>query len=89
MTAKITVEELATDLVAILDRVEHKGERITIVRDGQSIADLVPRGCPPGITARELVERVGNLALPGEGFADDLEAIQANQGVADVPEWPC
>jgi antitoxin (DNA-binding transcriptional repressor) of toxin-antitoxin stability system len=88
MAAQITVEELETDLAAVLDRVEHNGERITIVRDGRCVAELVPSRRPSGITAKELIDRVGNLALPGEGFADDLEVIQANQGVADAPEWP-
>jgi hypothetical protein len=36
----------------------------------------------------ELIARIGNLKMPGDGFADDLEAIQAEQGVVEFPEWP-
>ena len=42
----------------------------------------------PGITARELIAQVGNLKFPGGGFADALEAAQAAQPPAEMPEWP-
>ena len=42
----------------------------------------------PGITASELIAKVGNLEMPGDGFADALEAVQAEQGLAEMPEWP-
>jgi hypothetical protein len=43
---------------------------------------------PPGITASELIAAVGNLEMPGGGFADALEAVQASQPLAEMPEWP-
>ena len=42
----------------------------------------------PGITASELIAKVGNLKFPGDGFADALEAVQAKQGLAETTEWP-
>lgn len=42
----------------------------------------------PGITASELLANVGNLEMPGDGFADDLEAVLAEQGLAEMPDWP-
>ena len=42
----------------------------------------------PGTTASELIAKVGNLKFPGDGFADDLESVQAKQGLADTTEWP-
>ena len=43
---------------------------------------------PPGITIEELLATVGNLKMPGSGFADALEAVQAAQPLAEMPEWP-
>ncbi len=47
-----------------------------------------PERVQSGVTARDLIAAVGNLKMPGEGFADDLEAVQAAQGIAEMPEWP-
>ena len=41
MTMSITIEEVTTSLLDLLDRVS-KGEEITILKDGQQIARLVP-----------------------------------------------
>lgn len=41
MTASITIEEATTNLLDLLDRA-NKGEEITILKDGQQIARLVP-----------------------------------------------
>jgi antitoxin (DNA-binding transcriptional repressor) of toxin-antitoxin stability system len=41
MTASITIEEATTNLLDLIDRVG-KGEEITILKDGQQIARLVP-----------------------------------------------
>lgn len=43
---------------------------------------------PPGITIEELIAAVGNLELPGGGFADALEAVQAAQPLTEMPDWP-
>jgi hypothetical protein len=47
-----------------------------------------PDRVQPGITVEELIARVGDLKLPDGGFADDLEAVQASQPLAEMPEWP-
>jgi antitoxin (DNA-binding transcriptional repressor) of toxin-antitoxin stability system len=41
MTASMTIEEVTINLLDLLDRV-NKGEEITILRDGEQIARLVP-----------------------------------------------
>lgn len=63
------------------------------IKPDNRFSDEEESGCnpphhKPGITVADLVARVGNLQMPGDGFADDLEAIQAAQGVAEMPEWP-
>jgi antitoxin (DNA-binding transcriptional repressor) of toxin-antitoxin stability system len=88
METKVTATELAKNLADILNRVRYRGERFLIMRNGEAVANLGPPEGPPGITAAELVARLGDLAMPGDGFADDLEAIQANQPKAEFPEWP-
>lgn len=41
MTASITIEEASNNLLDLLERA-NKGEEITILKDGQQIARLVP-----------------------------------------------
>lgn len=84
----ITPEELAENLSEIMKRVHEHCEQF-VVRQGE---DVIMRLEPPvkrkGITIDELVSRIGNLKMPGDGFADDLEAIHASQGYAEMREWP-
>ena len=87
MERTLTVADLAKSLTAVLDRVRG-GERFLIECDGEAIATIAPPSPKPGITGRELAARLGDLMPPGDGFADDLEAIQAAQPRASAPEWP-
>jgi prevent-host-death family protein len=88
METMITATELSRQLSDILNRVKYRGEKFIIQRNGETIATLAPAAEKPGITVKELVARIGNLSMPGDGFADDLEAIHAEQGIAELPEWP-
>ncbi len=88
MHIKISADDLETNLSVILSRIRERGEQFVIERDGEEVAMLAPMPASTGITLRELVDRVGDLALPGDGFADDLEVIQASQPPADMPQWP-
>lgn len=87
MESTVTEADLAARLTDVLDRV-HGGERFVVKRDGQVMAVLHPPHPQPGITPEELVARIGDLPMPGDGFADDLEAIQAAQRPATLPQWP-
>jgi len=88
METRVTDAELARDLADILSRVHDRGERFVVVRDGEPVATLAPSESPPGITVAELIARTGDLGMPGDGFADDLEWVQAHQPKAEFPEWP-
>jgi antitoxin (DNA-binding transcriptional repressor) of toxin-antitoxin stability system len=88
METKITATELAKNLSDILNRIRYRGERFVVERNGEPVASLAPISAPPGITVQEFLDRLGHLELPGDGFADDLEAIQAAQPKAEFPEWP-
>ncbi len=41
-----------------------------------------------GVTGREIAERIGDLHMPADGFADDIEAVPAALAPAGSPEWP-
>jgi prevent-host-death family protein len=85
----ITATELARRLSDVLNRIRYRGERFIVERNGEPVAALGPvAAAPRGITLGELVARLGDLAPPGDGFADDLEAIQAAQPLPELPEWP-
>jgi antitoxin (DNA-binding transcriptional repressor) of toxin-antitoxin stability system len=88
METTITATELSKRLSDVLNRVKYRGERFIIQRNGETIATLAPAVEKPGIPVKELVARIGNLSMPGDGYADDLEAIHAEQGVIELPEWP-
>jgi len=89
METKLSPTDLANNLADVLERVSDRGERFVIERDGRRIATIAPpRPGPPGITIDELIARIGDLKMPGDGFADDVEEVQASQGVATVPAWP-
>lgn len=43
----------------------------------------------PVVTLREIAERLGGLTMPGDGFADDIEAAhKAMNRPIELPEWP-
>lgn len=85
METTISVEELAERLTDLLDRVQARGKRVVIERDGKAVAVLSPPQPKRGITGAELMASIGHLRMPGEGFADDLEAVQAAQRPAAPP----
>ena len=86
-TTMITPEELLAHLDDILERARVNGERFEIVENGKPIAILEPPN-PPAISISDLIAMVGNLEMPGDGFADDLEAAQASRRPPTPPEWP-
>lgn len=87
MSRQVTIEELAADLAAILTSVE-RGERITITRDGECVAEIIPPHERKPLTLSQLAVALSSVPVPGDGYADDLERIQAEQNVAEFPEWP-
>lgn len=87
MDTRITAHELEANLLGILDRIHDKGEQFLIERDGAPVATLAPAKVST-VTFQGLVASLGDLRLPGDGFADDLEMIQNSQSPATVPPWP-
>jgi prevent-host-death family protein len=88
MESKITATELARNLSDVLNRVRYRGERFVVERNGESVATLAPATAIPRVTWHDVVARLGDLTPPSDGFADELEAIQASQPTAELREWP-
>lgn len=88
METTITATELSRSLSDVLNRVKYKGERFRVQRNGETIATIVPTKHIPEVTLDDIIARVGDLYVPGDGFADDLAATQAEQGMAEFAEWP-
>ena len=87
MVTRITATQLAKSLSDILNRIRYRGERFLVERNGEAVASLGPAPPTAGITARQLVSRLKDVSMPGDGFADDLEAIQASQPRVGAPPW--
>ena len=88
METKITATELAKSLSDVLNRVRYRRERFLVERNGEPVATVAPASPALGITLRDLLSRIGDLPMPGEGFAEDLEAIQSQQTKEHAPAWP-
>jgi antitoxin (DNA-binding transcriptional repressor) of toxin-antitoxin stability system len=88
MSTTISTTELARNLADVLDRVRNRGEQFTVERDGEPIASLGPATTAIGVSRAEFLARLGDLTMPGDGFADDLEAIQREQPITEPPAWP-
>lgn len=87
MERRITATELARGLSEVLSRVSLRGEEFVIERHGRAIAVLAPIKPKDASTLSEIVGALKGLKLPGDGFADDLEAIQASQPQVGPSPW--
>jgi antitoxin (DNA-binding transcriptional repressor) of toxin-antitoxin stability system len=84
----LSVTDLAEQLEDFLNRVA-AGERAAIERDGEVIAEILPLEKKRGITWGEFIDTYPDRPRPDDRFADDLEAIQAEQPLISVdPVWP-
>ena len=88
MTTTITATELAKNLSDILNRIHYRGERFVIQRGGEPIATLGPVTGILEVRMRDVIAQIGDLTLPGEDFAEDLESIQSAQSPAEAAPWP-
>ncbi len=66
--SEISATEAARNLSQVLDALEHRGERFTIVRRGRAIARLEPLHAGRGDHAKDLL----GAHQPDAGWADEL-----------------
>ncbi|HVB96923.1 MAG TPA: hypothetical protein VNG11_04270 [Chloroflexota bacterium] len=88
MTTTITATELAKNLSDVLNRIHYRGERFLIQRGGEPVASLGPVTGAPGVIIRDVIAQIGDLVLPGDDFARDLEVVQSAQLPAETAPWP-
>jgi prevent-host-death family protein len=79
--SEITATEAARSFADLLDAVEHRGERFTIVRRGKAIASLEPMNAGHGADVKALLRR----HRPDPQWSDDLAAIRS---VVEIEERP-
>ncbi len=79
--SEITATEAARSFASLLDAVEHRGARFTIVRRGRVVASLEPVREGHGAEVRELLRR----HRPDHEWRQDLAAIRS---VVELRERP-
>ncbi len=79
--SEITATEAARSFADLLDAVEHRGERFTIVRRGKAIASLEPMNEGHGADVKALLRR----HRPDSEWSKDVAAIRS---VVEIEERP-
>lgn len=83
----ISEDELVAHLSDILRDIEGRQEPVAVTRDGVVVARIHPVKQPSLVTARTVIDRIGDLPFPGDGFGDDLERVQSEQGTIGDSPW--
>jgi prevent-host-death family protein len=87
MAVRVSATEAARNLSDLLNRVRYRGERFTVVRAGEEVAEIGPAAGSRSVTLAELRATLASLPPPDVDFAADLERIRAEQPPAE-PSWP-
>ncbi|MGH9193848.1 MAG: type II toxin-antitoxin system Phd/YefM family antitoxin [Acidimicrobiales bacterium] len=70
--SEVTATDAARHLADLLDAIEHRGERFTILRRGRAVAQLEPVGRGRGADVKALLRR----HRPDPGWAADVTAVR-------------
>ena len=70
---EVSATDAARNFSDILDAVEHRGERFTIVRRGKVVAQLDPVHSGKGVDVKAMLRRHRNET----GFASDIASVRA------------
>lgn len=88
MVHRITTKELVESPGEILCRVRDQGERFLIEENGRTVASLNPAHEEKGAALHQLLRGIfEDGLLPDEGFAADVQALQASQPRVEPPWW--
>jgi len=69
----VTATEAARNFADLLDAVEHRGARFTIIRRGHAVAHLEPTGRGSGRSAKALLAR----HAPDRDWRADLDEVRS------------
>ncbi len=86
MNVRITATEAARNLSDLLSRVRYRGERFTVVRGGEEVAEIVPAAQTGAVTFGDLRRILAAIPRPDDEFAADLDRVRAEQPPAE-PTW--
>jgi antitoxin (DNA-binding transcriptional repressor) of toxin-antitoxin stability system len=86
MNARVSATEVARNLSDFLNRVRYRGERFTVVRGGEDVAEIGPAPRRGVVTLGEVRRALAACPPPDDGFSTDLESIRAEQPPAE-PKW--
>ena len=86
MPGRFSASELDRQMNEIRNPVYYRREGLFVERFGKEMARIEPVDPSRFTTAGEIADRLGDMRVP-EGLADALEKIQADQPVAEFPEW--
>jgi prevent-host-death family protein len=85
---RISATEASRNLSDLLNRVRYRGERFTIVRGGEEVAEILPPAKGGVVvTLGELRGALASVPAPDDAFVADLERIRDEQPPAE-PSWP-
>ena len=76
---EVTATEASRRFADLLDGVEHRGERYTIVRRGRVIAQLEPVAGTSGAEVKALLRR----HRPDRAWADEVEELRSDLAVEE------
>jgi len=68
---KVNIHEAKTKLSAILSEIEKSGETVLICRNGQPVAELVPRKRPNRLAYHPVLSKIKIDYDPVEDLSDD------------------
>jgi antitoxin (DNA-binding transcriptional repressor) of toxin-antitoxin stability system len=77
----VSATDAARNFAGLLDAIEHRGERFTIVRRGKAIAHLEPMHRGVGADVKALLRR----HRPDAAWAGDLDEIRSLLEIEDRP----
>ncbi|MGH9113083.1 MAG: type II toxin-antitoxin system Phd/YefM family antitoxin [Acidimicrobiales bacterium] len=79
--SEVTATDAARHFADLLDAIEHRGERFTIVRRGRAVAHLEPVGRGRGADVKAVLRRHRR----DSAWADDLRSVRELLEVEERP----
>lgn len=76
---EVTATEASRRFADLLDGVEHRGERYTIVRRGRVVAQLEPAAATTGADAKALLRR----HRPDRAWGEEVDALRESLTVEE------
>lgn len=83
---RITATEASRNFADLLNRSRYGGESFVVTRGGEEMVQITPVSPKRSLTMAELFELLDRFPVDTH-FADDLEAIHAQQGFPPENPW--